>query len=296
MTKLQAWIEAVRIRTLPLALSSIILGSSFAFGENDFQWSVLLLAAATTLLSNLANDYGDFKNGKDTENRIGPRRLVQSGVIKPREMQAGIITVVILALITGSLLIIEGTKGQNQNIILFFFILGFGSITAAIKYTVGTKPYGYRGLGDIFVFLFFGLIGVLGSYYLHTGKFNAWLTLPACSIGLLSAGVLNLNNLRDYENDKQTNKRTLVVLMGNDKARYYHLSLIGGAVICGFIYIIFNFHSGFQLLFLVTLPLLIGNIMSVFHNTKPVELYPELKKLAISTLLFSIFFGLGEIL
>jgi 1,4-dihydroxy-2-naphthoate octaprenyltransferase len=300
MLNIKAWLEAIRIRTLPLALSSTILGSFFAFSRGQFKWPVFILASLTTLflqiLSNLANDYGDFKNGVDNENRIGPRRLVQSGLISATQMRKALIILITLTFISGTLLIFSGTSGDGSFVKVTFFIVGVLAILAAVKYTVGKNPYGYRGLGDIFVFLFFGLIGVMGTYYLHTNTFSFWLILPATSIGLLSAGVLNLNNLRDYESDKKANKRTLVVMMGNKKAKIYHLSLVAGSLLAGIIYTIFNFNSGYQLLFIVTIPLFVENIRSVFFYHKPIELYPELKKLAVSTLLFSICFGLGQIL
>jgi len=300
MSNINAWLEAVRIRTLPLALSSTILGSFFAFSEGQFKWPVFVLASLTTLflqiLSNLANDYGDFKNGVDNENRIGPRRVVQSGLISAGKMRYALLTIVLLTLLSGTLLIFTGTSGGGNFVKVLFFVIGILAIVAAVKYTVGKNPYGYRGLGDIFVFLFFGLIGVMGTYYLHTSSFSFWLVLPATSIGLLSAGVLNLNNLRDYESDKKANKRTLVVMMGSKRAKIYHLSLVAGSLLAGIIYTIFNFHSGYQLLFIITIPLFVENIRSVFFYHRPVELYPELKRLAVSTLLFSIFFGLGQIL
>jgi 1,4-dihydroxy-2-naphthoate polyprenyltransferase len=300
MTQFSAWTEAIRLRTLPLAIASPVLGSFFAFSENLFRWDVFFLAAATTLLlqilSNLANDYGDYKTGADNSERIGPRRLVQSGIISPPIMKRAVLITIILSLIFGLALIFTGTRGEGQMTRLFFILLGLGAIAAAITYTMGKNPYGYKGLGDIFVFLFFGLTGVLGTYFLHTANINFWLVLPAASIGFLSVGVLNLNNLRDYESDKKANKRTMVVILGSRKARIYHLLLVSGSLVTGLLYILFNFHSGFQFLFVFVIPLLVNNIMVVFNNTSPTELYPELRKLAIITLLFALSFGLGEIL
>jgi len=297
---IKPWIEAARLKTLPLALASPLMGSFLAWSEGRFQWVVFILATTTTLLlqilSNLANDYGDFASGADNDERIGPRRLVQSGEITPQKMKAGIIINIILALISGVLLIYFGAKGKDSLIIFLFLVLGMAAIVAAIKYTVGKNPYGYRGLGDISVFLFFGLIGVLGTHFLHTGSFNAWHALPASAIGLLSAGVLNLNNLRDYESDKKFHKRTLVVWMGNQKAKYYHLGLIIASAILGPLYVLFNYHSAYQFLFLLAFPLFILNIKAVFSYTNPMELYPELKRLALATLLFAITFGIGMVL
>lgn len=300
MINYSAWLHAFRLRTLPLAMSSTILGSFIAAAENSFSVRVFILASATTLLlqvlSNLANDYGDFKKGTDNEDRIGPLRMVQSGQITPKQMLAAISIVIMLTLATGIALIFSGTEGAGNNVKLFFLVLGIGAIFAAVKYTVGKNPYGYKGFGDIFVFIFFGLIGVLGTYYLHTHQFKPDLILPAASIGFLSAGVLNLNNMRDYQSDKKAMKRTLVVIMGSEKAKIYHLGLIVGALLTIIIYTIINFTSPYQFLFLIPVPFFIQNVIIVFKNKKPIELNSELRKLALSTLLFSITFGVGLIL
>lgn len=293
------WITAIRIRTLPLALSSTILGSLFASSDEQFKWSIFILAAITTLflqiLSNLANDYGDWKNGMDNTERIGPKRMVQSGEISPDKMKLVIICLIIFTLISGSLLIWLGINPKNPLITIQFFILGIAAILAAVKYTVGNNPYGYRGFGDLAVFLFFGIIGVAGTYYLHTQYFRPDLFLPATSIGLLSAGVLNLNNMRDFQSDKKAGKRTMVVLMGDKRAKYYHLSLISLALITGFIHLIFHYKTGYQFLFIVTIPPFIQNIIVVLNNKVPLELNPELRKLSLFTLIFAITFGLGQL-
>ncbi len=300
MSQIRSWIEAARLKTLPLALASPLMGSFLAWSEGEFRWIVFLLATTTTLLlqilSNLANDYGDFASGADNENRIGPRRLVQSGLISMAIMKKGIILVIILALVSGIWLIAAGLQTTNPWVVLSFLSLGIAAIIAAVKYTVGKNPYGYRGLGDISVFLFFGLIGVLGTHYLHTGTFDPWHILPAAAIGLLSAGVLNLNNLRDIESDRKANKRTLVVWMGSLKSRYYHLFLIVGSAIMGPLYVVFNFKSVYQFLFILAFPLFYLNARAVFRYNDPMELYPELKRLAMATLVFAIAFGLGLVL
>ncbi|MBN2215364.1 MAG: 1,4-dihydroxy-2-naphthoate polyprenyltransferase [Bacteroidales bacterium] len=294
---LSAWMQAIRPRTRPLALSSTILGSFIAASEHQFNLRVFILASLTTLflqiLSNLANDYGDYTKGTDSTARLGPKRMVQSGLIKPLRMILAIIIVVSLSLISGSLLILEGTRGTGAGIKIFYFILGIGAILAAVKYTIGKKPYGYIGLGDLFVFIFFGLAGVIGTYYLHTHHLRLDVLLPATSVGFLSVGVLNINNIRDYQSDKKASKRTMVVLIGSQRAKFYHLSLLIGAVITGSLYTLINFESGYQWLFLITTPMLFMNILSVYKYTRPLELNAELKKLAFSTLLFSFTFGIG---
>ena len=297
---MKKWIAAFRLKTLPLALSNTIMGSALAAGEDKFRWSIFGLAALTTILlqimSNMANDYGDFVNGKDTAERIGPKRMVQSGEITPKTMLRGIIIIGIFTAISGLTLILVGTAGIDITNILIFGVLGIAAIVAAIKYTVGKNPYGYRGLGDIFVFIFFGLVGVIGTYFLHAQSFSWDLLLPASAMGFLSTGVLNMNNLRDYEADKNANKKTIVVAMGQQKAKFYHLFLVGGAILLAVIYTITNYNSPWQWLFVISLPVLFLNLKIVFSYKNSIELYPELGKLAMGTLLFAISFGVGLII
>ena len=297
---MKKWIAAFRLKTLPLALSNTIMGSALAAGEDRFRWSIFGLAALTTILlqimSNMANDYGDFVNGKDTAERIGPKRMVQSGEITPKTMLRGIIIIGIFTAISGLTLILVGTAGINTTNILIFGVLGIAAIVAAIKYTVGKNPYGYRGLGDIFVFIFFGLVGVIGTYFLHTQSFSWDLLLPASAMGFLSTGVLNMNNLRDYEADKNANKKTIVVAMGPQRAKLYHLFLVGGAILLAVIYTITNYNSPWQWLFVISLPVLFLNLKIVFSYKNSIELYPELGKLSMGTLLFAISFGVGLII
>ncbi len=297
---LKSWVAAFRLKTLPLALSNTIMGSALAASVDEFRWSVFSLAAITTILlqilSNTANDYGDFVNGKDTTERIGPKRMVQSGEISPKTMLRGIIIIGIFTIITGLSLILVGTAGIDMTNILIFGALGIGAIAAAIKYTVGKNPYGYRGLGDIFVFIFFGLVGVIGTYFLHTQTFSWDLLLPASAMGLLSTGVLNMNNLRDYEADKNANKNTIVVAMGPQIAKIYHLFLVIGACVLAVIYTLINFNSAWQWVFLLSFPVLFLNLKTVFTYKNSIELYPELGKLAMGTLLFAVSFGLGLII
>ena len=297
---MKKWIAAFRLKTLPLALSNTIMGSALAAGEDKFRWSIFGLAALTTILlqimSNMANDYGDFVNGKDTAERIGPKRMVQSGEITPKTMLRGIIIIGVFTAISGLTLILVGTAGIDITNILIFGVLGIAAIVAAIKYTVGKNPYGYRGLGDIFVFIFFGLVGVIGTYFLHAQSFSWDLLLPASAMGFLSTGVLNMNNLRDYEADKNANKKTIVVAMGPQRAKFYHLFLVGGAILLAIIYTIINYSSPWQWLFIISFPMLFLNLKTVFSYKNSIELYPELGKLSMGTLLFAISFGVGLII
>jgi 1,4-dihydroxy-2-naphthoate octaprenyltransferase len=297
---IKPWIDAFRLRTLPLALSNTIIGTCLAAADDKFRWSVFGLAALTTILlqimSNMANDYGDFVNGKDTAERIGPKRMVQSGEITPKIMLRGIIVIGILCVVSGVSLILIGTAGMDITNLLIFGILGLAAIVAAIKYTVGKNPYGYRGLGDIFVFIFFGLVGVIGTYFLHTQSYRWDLILPASAIGFLSVGVLNMNNMRDYEQDKKAGKRTIVVAMGKKNAAYYHLFLVAGAVILAVIYTLLNYHSLWQGLFVLSFPMLFLNLKKVFTYKSSLELYPELPRLSMASLLFALTFGIGLII
>jgi len=294
---LSVWIAAFRLKTLPLAISNTLVGSALAVLDGGFRWSVFVLAATTTvllqILSNMANDYGDYVNGKDTAERVGPKRMVQSGEISAPTMLKGMIVVGIMCAITGVSLIWIGTRGINNINILIFAVLGLAAIVAAIKYTVGKNPYGYRGLGDLFVFIFFGLVGVLGTYFMHTQSFRWDLLLPASTIGFLSMGVLNMNNMRDYEADKNAGKRTIVVAMGTRKAAFYHLFLITGAVLFAVLFTLMNYHTPWQWLFLLCLPLLLLNLKKVFSYKNGTELYSELPRVSIATLILSLLFLLG---
>ena len=296
----KSWIQAFRLKTLPLAISNTIVGSALAVMDGGFRWSVFGLAAVTTvllqILSNMANDYGDFVNGKDTAERIGPKRMVQSGEITPKLMLRGMIIVGVLCAITGVSLIWIGTRGIDITNMLIFGLLGVAAISAAIKYTVGKNPYGYRGLGDLFVFIFFGLVGVLGTYFMHTQSFRWDLLLPASSVGFLSMGVLNMNNMRDYETDKKSGKRTIVVAMGERNAAYYHLFLMAGAIVLTVIFTLLNLHLVWQWLFLLCTPILALNLKKVFTYQNGSELYSELPRVSMATLVFSLMLLLGVLL
>lgn len=291
------WLQAFRLRTLPLAISSIILGSFLAdfYGKHD--WNITVLSIITTIflqiLSNLANDYGDGKKGVDNDNRIGPERAIQSGKISLKSMKRAIYIFILLSLTSGISLIYIGTKSLAMSNSLLFFGLGILAIGAAIKYTMGKNPYGYSGLGDLFVFLFFGLTGVLGTFYLHTHSLPLDIILPASSVGLMSVAVLNLNNMRDRENDKASGKNTLVVKLGIENAKIYHIVILITSVILSVIFTIINYTHPIQLLFLVVVPILASNIKIVWNHTLPASLDKELKKIALGTLLFAFTFGIG---
>lgn len=290
---MKKWLSAFRLRTLPLAASSVIAGSAMAWHQDIFSWTTFWLALITTfllqVLSNLANDYGDYSHGVDNEQRVGPARAMQSGAITKSQMQRALVINTILALISGiSLLWFSlGERGEFYPALL---LLGMGmlAIAAAFKYTVGKNPYGYLGLGDLAVFIFFGLTGVIGTYYLHTGILSAHVLLPAATIGLFSAAVLNLNNLRDHENDRSSGKNTLVVRMGFSNGKIYQMLLITGATCCAIVLCLMSgdaFYRWFTLLIPALQWLL---LVKVFRTKIPADLDGELKKVALSTFAYSL--------
>lgn len=300
MRKVSAWIESMRLRTLPLSVSGIILGSCLAAKAGFFSWAIFFLAILTTLsfqvLSNLANDYGDGLKGTDNEHRIGPERAIQSGKITPKEMRNGIIINVIIAFIFSTLLIFTAFGNSHGLLVLIFFILGIASIAAAIKYTVGNSAYGYYGLGDLFVFIFFGLVSVIGGYVLYAKNINVIVYLPAVIVGLLSAGVLNLNNLRDIASDEASNKNTLAVKLGVKNTKIYHNFLIISALVLSALFGILYFQSYYSLMFVISYIPLLLHLNRFNKNKVPKLLDPELKKLALSTVLLAILMGLGQVL
>lgn len=290
------WIHAFRLRTLPLALSSIAMGAFLAGFFHGLRWEISLLAALTTVflqvLSNLANDYGDAQKGTDSHHRIGPERTVQSGKISPAQMRKAIWVLVGLSLISGIVLIFYGTRNLDLRFGLIFFILGISAIAASILYTVGKKAYGYSGLGDLFVFLFFGLLAVLGTFFLNTQILRWDIFLPAASLGFLSTGVLNLNNLRDIDNDRNSGKNTIAVRLGKKGARYYHLFLIFAGLFTALLFNLLNLRSMLSLLWLIpVLPLFIRDLFEIIQIEDLKLLDPFLKKLALKTLLFVLIYG-----
>ncbi len=247
------------------------------------------------VLSNLANDYGDAVKGTDNEHRLGPQRTVQSGEITPKQMKTAIVVFVILTLISGVWLLFE-SFGDDWPKALLFLLLGLAAIAAAIKYTVGKTAYGYAGLGDLFVFLFFGLLGVIGTYYLNTKSFSWLILLPATTLGLFSTAVLNLNNTRDMENDLKSGKKTVAARLGYRAALGYQVFLITTGFLATIIYVSVTFSSYWEFLFLITLPLFVANLAGIYRVEDQRKLDPYLKKTALGTLLFVIVFGIGLIL
>jgi 1,4-dihydroxy-2-naphthoate octaprenyltransferase len=213
-------------------------------------------------------------------------------------MTKAIILMSVISFISGSLLIYEGLKDTDSQTILAFFGLGVLAIIAAITYTVGKRPYGYMGLGDISVLIFFGWVGVLGTFYLHTHSLDWMNLLPASTCGLFAVGVLNINNIRDIESDIKTGKNSIPVRLGKAKAVVYHWFLLGGGFLCAVLYALLE-TSTFEWshwLFIVIIPLLLKIGMGVQKGQKPADIDPFLKVMALTTLLFVLTFGIGQLI
>jgi len=293
MKKFQAWISACRLRTLPLSISGAIVGSGVAYSDGFFDLTVCVLTIITTLslqiLSNLANDYGDGVKGTDNEHRIGPERALQSGVISPKQMRNAIVVNVVISLILVVTLIYKAFGADQFLTSLVFIILGILAIVAAIKYTVGASAYGYKALGDLMVFLFFGWLSVLGTYFLYSKQFDFLMILPASAIGLLSAGVLNLNNMRDLESDKLSDKHTLAGYLGSINSKTYHQLLIVIAMVLMSVYSFLSVNSSMYLMLISFIPLFFH--LHIINKIKaPKDYDPQLKVLALSTVALALFF------
>lgn len=289
--KISVWIRAARLRTLPLSSSGIVVGNALCVQDSNFSWLLfalmLLTAIAFQIVSNLANDYGDGVKGTDNADRVGPARVLQSGLLSRQALKRGILWMSLMALILAITLIYVAFESSSWIYFLIFFGLALCSIWAAISYTVGEKAYGYRGLGDVFVFVFFGLVSVLGAYFLQLNVFSTSAAFLSLVVGLLSVAVLNLNNMRDRESDSAVGKRTLAVFLGSRGSKYYHYALILSA--SGILFFFFLQESlSFYWLSLIGLIPLLMHLVIVIKNKDPKSLDPELKKVAITTFAISI--------
>ncbi|MBR0574278.1 1,4-dihydroxy-2-naphthoate polyprenyltransferase [Pasteurella atlantica] len=298
LSTLSIWISTARPKTLPLALASILVGSALASSVGAFNGITTFLAFLTTLLlqilSNFANDYGDHIQGSDTAERIGPLRAIQQGEITKEQLKKAIYILIGLSLLSGLTLIIYAYQSWQDLVV--FGVLGVLAIICAITYTVGRKPYGYMGLGDISVLVFFGFLAVSGTFYLQVHSLSMIIFLPAFSCGLLSVAVLNINNLRDIHQDKVAGKNTIIVRLGSKKGCIYHILLLTLAVTCYLIFAILTQQSWQGFLFLITTPLLVKHALTVYRHQDPCELRPLLGQMAGLALITNFIFSLGIML
>ena len=297
MSKTAIWLEAARLRTLPLSVSGIIIGNGLAFLAGNFSWLIFLFCLLTTIafqvLSNFANDYGDGVKGTDNDARLGPQRVLQQGLLSRAQLKRGIQINVVISLLLALTLIVLAFDQNQWMLALLFLLLGIASVVAAIKYTVGKNAYGYRAMGDLFVFLFFGCLSVMGSHYLQTKSFETSLILPSVAVGCLSVAVLNLNNLRDMENDKVSNKITLPLLLGFNGGKRYHYLLFFIALTSSLSYTFYHSTTPFTYLYLVLVFPLGKHLYRVKNSKGGKSLDSELKVVALSTFFYSLLFVIG---
>ena len=297
--KIKAWLNAARLRTLPLSVSGIIVGSGLAAVLDKWDGLIFSLAMLTTIgfqvISNFANDLGDSQKGTDNENRVGPKRTIQAGLLSQKEMKSGIYITALISILSAISLIYISAENLSAQALFIYLVLAGLCVLAAITYTVGKNAYGYRGLGDLMVFIFFGLVSVMGVFQLYGLGFE-WLVLfPSVTIGLWSTAVLNLNNLRDIENDRKSKKNTLIVQLGFKKGKIYHAFLIIGGSLTWWstVYLLAITTDNF-VLFLSLIPsvLLFIHLKKVFLTSVPASLDPELKKVALLTFFSAVLFAL----
>ncbi len=296
---MRAWISALRLRTLPLAAAAIIAGSAYARSQGRFDSEIFLIALLTAfllqILSNLANDYGDHSHGVDDESRVGPQRAVQSGEITPGAMLFAVVFSALLAFISGCYLLFLSFYPEHLTELWVFLGLGSLSILGAYGYTAGKNPYGYRALGDLAVFLFFGVLGVGGSNWLFVHSLSLPSILGSFGFGFLIVSVLNLNNLRDLEADKTSGKKTLAVSLGEKNAKLYQYSLIlAGISLISISYLVsysVSLFSGALLVSMLFIPILFG-----ISRKQGADLDPYLKMIALIILLLSILPWIGTLL
>lgn len=281
--RLKIWLAAMRPATLSLSIASVGLGNVLAYQAGVFSGSLaalgLITAICLQILANFANDYGDAMRQTDMHrNPNAPKRMVAAGLISPKHMQIAMFLVIFLCIISGLSLIIQAAVS-----LWLWIILGLSAILSAVCYTVGKKPYGYIGLGDLFVFIFFGQMAVLGMFFLQTHDIHAAIVLPATAMGLWSVAVLNINNIRDLDNDKQCGKNTIAVRLGKNNARHYHAVLISIALILWSIYAI-SYHYYWAMILPVLFSVFHIKTMYSIDNTKLFNI--ELAKLSLAVLLF----------
>lgn len=286
----------MRLRTLPLSLSGVSLGLMLAAADYRVGWGTAVWTLLTTvclqILSNICNELGDTLNGVDRAERKGPKYSLAEGGMTVREMKWFIAATVICCIACGLCMIRSsfGTLLALEPVCLM--MLGAAAISGAMKYTLGRNPYGYRGLGDVYVFLFFGIVAVLGSYFVAARTIPSWiLLLPACGIGMLSIGVLNVNNMRDMNSDEGI-RITIPLRIGLRNARIYQTILVCGGIVCITVYSLLRFPDPWHYLYLVTLPLFVIHLRGIWTRQDE-ALDPMLPLLVISTFALSLLAGAG---
>lgn len=286
----------MRLRTLPLSLSGVVLGTMLAAADFHINpWGVVFLFLTTVslqILSNLSNELGDTLSGTDGPDREGPMYSLQGGGMTVRGLKGLIALFIVLSCVFG-LAMLRASFGTLWCLdSICFMLLGAGAIWAAMRYTLGKNPYGYRGLGDVYVFVFFGLVTVLGAYLIGAHTLKNWqLLLPACTIGCFSVGVLNVNNIRDMESDART-RQTVAIRLGERYAKIYQTVLIVLGWACMVTYCLLRFPDPWHWLFVLTLPLYVLHLRGVWRRSGR-ELDPMLPLLVLSTFAFALLGGLG---
>lgn len=293
MSSTKAWVQAARLRTLPLSIAGILAAAAMALRSNHFDGWIfagsLLTAIGFQVLSNFANDYGDGVKGTDNADRVGPERALQSGALTAQGLKKGMIITAAITFLLAVGLIYRAFGFDNLPYAILFLVLGLAAIIAAVKYTVGDSAYGYKGLGDVFVFVFFGLVSVVGGYFLYAKAIPEFVWLPATAIGLWSTAVLHLNNMRDRESDEKAGKITMAVKLGEKKSKYYHAFLILGGALAALLYLIDsavdNYYAAIPM---APVGVLIGHLVKVLKTKDQKSLDPQLKVVALSTFFYGL--------
>lgn len=295
--RLKQWVHAFRLRTLFLAIATVIMASGMAWRAGAFNLTTFilafLLALTIQILANMANDLGDYQKGTDTTGfREGPRRAVQSGMISQSEMKGAILLFIIICILLGLALVLNMAKQTDWPSAVILILVGGCSILAALFYTLGGNAYGYRGWGDLFAFLFFGPVPVIGTWFLHTHTLGVQPLLPAISLGLISTMILNVNNMRDIENDRASGKITIAVKLGLKQAKIYHMLMTLTSFICFALYnILYEPAPWYRYAYLIVFLLPFG-ILYQIRNRSGHQLDPYLKLTSLSGFLLAVAFAI----
>ena len=294
--KIKLFLSALRLRTLPLSLAGVVLGTSLAAADYHINpltsVFVFLTACSLQILSNLSNELGDFLSGTESGQGRASTASLNNGEISLKGIKGMIAVWIGVSVVCGLLMIYFsfGTLFSLDSFVLM--LLGYFAIKAAMKYTLGSSPYGYRGWGDLYVFLFFGLVSVGGSFFVLTHSFGSWLMLlPSAAIGFFSTAVLNVNNIRDMETDR-LNRVTTAICLGDKGAKIYQCVLIIAGWVSMIVYASLRFFDLWHFLFFLVMPLFVFHLVYVWkHSGK--ELDASLSVLVISTFFFAVLSGAG---